>query len=128
MAAELPGGSTPQGALAVVLAAIGELEAEKLGSKRGARTPHATDVAKRLEEAGVPMNRQEVVDALKVAIDDLGLATGVLAPGDDGLPDARSLHVTMAGVRWLRNEIERNTAPKNAAAETPAPPAIERPS
>src|SRR4051812_3843877 len=112
MAAERPSAGTPLNVLAMVLAAIGELEAEKLVSKRGARTPNATDVVTRLEAVGVTLGRPEVVETLRVAITDLGLATGVLAAGDDGAPDARSLHVTMAGVRWLRSEVGRDRTTK----------------
>src|SRR5438067_11721180 len=108
------------GALAVVLAAIGELEAELLVSKQKVRTPHADDVVKHLARAGIEKDRAAVVAALKVAIGELGLATGVLAPGQDGQPDSRSLHLTMAGVRWLRNEIRRTPSP-GAALATPAP-------
>jgi|GEM_PF-6735834 hypothetical protein len=114
-------GSEPD-ALAVVLAAIGELEAEALVAKRGGRAPHAADVVKRLEQEGITMQRADVVAAVKVAISEFGLATGVLAPGEDGLPDARSLHVTMAGVRWLRNEVRRERAPGAAPAAEPSPP------
>ncbi len=116
MGAERTSSSTPLDILAMVLAAIGELEAEKLVSKRGARTPNTADVLARLEQAGVPLTRHEVVETLRVAITDLGLATGVLAAGEDGQPDARSLHVTMQGVRWLRNEVGLDrSAPASSA-------------
>src|SRR5438552_10864234 len=114
------GNGDQTGALAVVLAAIGELEAELLVSKQKVRTPHADDVVKRLSQAGIEKDRAAVVETLKVAIAELGLATGVLAPGQDGQPDARSLHLTMAGVRWLRNEIRRSP-PSSPALVTPAP-------
>jgi hypothetical protein len=108
MAAEPPAtgdkGEATEG-LAVVLAAVAELESEAVTSKRGGRAPHAADVVKRLEQVGVTLDHDGVVRAMRAAVDELGLATGVFTVDQDGRPDARSLHVTMAGVRWLRSQV-----------------------
>ena len=108
----------PLGTLAVVLAAVGELEAEKLLNRRGAKTPNASDVVVRLQDAGVAIDHGVVVETLRIAISDLGLATGVLSVDASGKTDARSLHVTMAGVRWLRNEVRRDRSPSTFSAES----------
>ena len=114
MAADIHGASTPSDALAVILAAIGELEAENITNRQGSRAPHASDVQKRLEQVGVSMDRVRIVETLRVAIGELGLATGVEALGEDGKPDMRSLHVTMNGVRWLREAIKRQRGGQDA--------------
>src|SRR5438093_11634113 len=104
--ADSGGGSGPATeGLALVLAAVAELEAEAVTSKRGGRAPHADDVVKRLDQAGVTIDRGKVVRAMRVAVDELGLATGVFTSAPDGQADARSLHVTMSGVRWLRSQV-----------------------
>jgi len=97
--------------LALMLAAVGELEAEAVTSKRGGRAPHADDVVKRLERAGVTLERDGVVRAMRVAADELRLITAVFTTAIDGTQDARSLHLTMAGVRWLRNQVRDPSAP-----------------
>jgi hypothetical protein len=88
----------------MVLAAVAELEAEAVTSKRGGRAPHAADVVKRLEQAGVTVEHGGVVKAMRAAVQEL-LATGVFTTGEGGQPDARSLHVTMDGVQWLRSQV-----------------------
>src|SRR5581483_11593300 len=81
--------------LALMLAAVGELEAEAVTSKR----------------AGVTLERDGVVRAMRVAADELRLITAVFTTAIDGTQDARSLHLTMAGVRWLRNQVRDPSAP-----------------
>ena len=107
MGADLQSTATPADTLAMILAAIGELESEAMVAKRGTRPPTVAGVQQRLEQFDVHLERARIVETLQVAIGDLGLATGVSAVDEAGQPDLRSLHVTMSGVRWLRDAIRR---------------------
>ena len=122
MAAEPPAsgdkGAATEG-LAMVLAAVAELESEAVTSKRGGRAPHAADVVKRLEQVGVTLEHGGVVRAMRAAVDELGLATGVFTTDQHGHPDARSLHVTMAGVRWLRSQVRPSQPEDQPRASSP---------
>lgn len=108
----------PSKLLAYALAALGEIESGQAAASGRVRAPGAADVVAHLAAAGVDSTLEDVAAVLRVAIEDLGLATGVVGSEDGVVRDARSLHLTLAGSRWLWAA---------ASASSPAAEEKERP-